>query len=738
MKSVSEIGRIFYYRVSDLLSSESERQLLWLPAAFACGIGVYFSLSAEPLFFLTLCTLTLAFFIVFDCRHSPKLFRTALFSAVLVFGFAAAQFRTLAVSAPSLKTASRTVTVTGKVVAAEPNAYGKIRVILENPTISGFEDWATPKKLRLTLKKGDPRPKTGETIRFDALLFPPSPPLISNGYDQAFALYFEGIGGTGFARTPYEKIAEAPPVETFGGFISETREAVNKALSENLPPDIAEVAKALTTGTTKGIPENIAQAYRDSGIAHLLSVSGLHMSLIAGFVFGAVRLLLSCFPAFALRYSTKKAAAAAALSATFVYLFISGNAVPAERSFIMIAFTFIAVFFDRRALSLVAAAWAAFFILLLRPESLLSVSFQLSFAAVVALVAAYEAGIDGFRKRLAAKEGLPFFLLSCLIALVATDIIAGTATAPFALYHFGRYPLYSLLGNLASSAVTGFVVMPFLMAGTILIPFGLEHLPYMIAGYGISFINLAAKCVAALPAAVIQTPAMPFWGLMCCVFGGLWMCLWKTKTRYKGLFPFVIGLISPVFYNAPDFLVSAGASVAAFKTADDKLMLPTGKADALSRRVWLEKNGQSAENAAGCFECFKGRGYRDSSVDFACDQGLCLFQKSGKTIAWTKSKRAFQRSCSENGRNIDLMFSGIPRERAECPHFPVINRTDSFRSGMNAVFIKDGKISLRNVAEDTGFRPWTAAYPELNLQREAFPFFHRSFYGFPVKARLKD
>lgn len=738
MKSVSEIGRIFYYRVSDLLSEESERQALWLPVAFACGIGVYFSLPFEPPFFLTLCASALVLFLSFDCRRSPKPFRASLFLTAFALGFAAAQFRTLDVSAPSLKTASRTVTVTGKVLSAEPNAYGKIRVILEKPTISGFEDWATPKKLRLTLKKGDTQPKTGETIRFDALLFPPSPPLISNGYDQAFALYFEGIGGTGFARTTHEKIAEAPHDKTFEGLISKTREAVNKALSENLPPDIAEVAKALTTGTTKGIPENIAQAYRDSGIAHLLSVSGLHMSLIAGGVFGVIRLFLACFPAFALRYSTKKAASAAALAAAFVYLFISGNAVPARRSFIMIAFAFTAVFFDRRALSLVAAAWAAFFILLFRPESLLSVSFQLSFAAVIALVAAYEAGIDGFRRRLAAKEGLPFFLLSCLIALVATDIIAGTATAPFALYYFGRYPLYSLLGNLASSAVTGFIVMPFLAAGTLLIPFGLECLPYRIAGYGIAFINFAAEKVADLPAAVIRTPAMPFWGLMCCVFGGLWMCLWKTKIRYKGGILFVLGLLSPVFYKSPDLLISPGASIIAFKTADGQLILPTGKADALARRVWLEKNGQAAENAEGCFECFKGRGYNDPTLAFGCEKGLCLLRKGGKTIAWTKGKRAFKRACSENGKEISIMFAGIPRFRAECPHFPVVNRTDSLKSGTNAVLIENGNLNVRSIAEETGFRPWTAAYPALNLKREAFPFVRGTPYGFPVKARMEN
>lgn len=737
MKTVADFARIFYYRLSDFLSDESERLPLWLPVAFAAGIGTYFSLNEEPYFFIVLCCFLLALFLLFDARKSPKYFFAALLLAAYVGGFACAQFRTISVSEPKFKTASKTVSVTGTVLNAETNAYGKNRVVLKNPFVSGYEEWAVPKKVRLTLKKGDPLPEIGEVISLKALLFPPSPPLIDEGYDQAEALYFEKIGATGFARSSYETIAKAPEKTDFASFVFKIRQSINDALSETLPPDISEVAKALTTGTTKAIPTQIADSYRDSGIAHLLSVSGLHMSLIAGAVFGCVRLLLACFPAFALRYSTKKTAAVVALTAAFFYLFISGNALPARRAFIMIAFVFTAVLFDRRALSLVAAAWAAFFILLLRPESLLSASFQLSFAAVVALISAYEAGIDKFRKHIAKKEGIPFFLISCVVALFATDIVAGIATAPYVLYYFGRYPLYSLLGNLASSAVTGFVVMPFLMAGTLLIPFGIERIPYEIAGYGIAFINEAAKRISELPAAVIQTPSMPFWGMLCCTLSGLWLCLWKSKARYYAVPFFILGLFSPSFHLMPDLLVSPGASIIAFKNEKGNLILPPGKSDALARRVWLEKNAQRETDANGCFECFKGSGYHDSVVDFSCQKGLCLLKKGDLTVAWTKGKRAFKRACDDYGEQIAVLFSGIPRHRADCKDFLTVNRTDSLRNGTISAVIKDGTVEIQSIAEKTGFRPWTAPFPMISPKSEILPFFEKS-YGFPVKARLQD
>ena len=736
MHTVSEICRICYYRVFDFLVSESERQFLWLPVCFASGIGVYFSLSSEPPFLWTVSGFIFSVFLLKDFGKTPKSYRLLLFLCTFFAGIAAAQIRSCHISAPCLKTPSRIVSVTGKVESAEQNAYGKIRVTLKNPLIRDFESWATPVKLRLTLKRGDVRPETGEIIRTDALLYPPAAPQIENGYDQAFALYFEKIGAVGTARTYHESLAPPPQKSGFKTFVQKMRDKINHALSKQLPKNQAEVAKALITGTKKGIPPEITRAYQDAGIAHLLSVSGLHMSLIAGFVFGFVRLVLAFFPSFALRYSTKKTAAVVALAVAFVYLCLSGNAVPARRAFIMLAFVLCAVFVNRRAVSLVATAWAAFLILLFRPETLLSAGFQMSFAAVVALVAAYEAGADVWRKKTAQKKGAAFFILSCIVAVAVTTLIASTATAPFAMFHFGRYPVYGLIGNLASSALTGCVVMPLLLAGTVLIPIGGEALPYKIAGYGVEFINFAAQKTAGLPFSVIRTPSMPVWGLLCSVFGGLWLCLWKTSVRKAGLVLFAFGMLSPLFYKAPDVLVSSGASVFAFKDGRGMLHFPTGKAGFPTRRVWLNKNAQPETNAEGCAECFKGSGFKDGRVDFVCENRICRFRTNGTVVGWTKSKRALKLLCSkQTERPPDILFSGVSIPELSCG-FPVIDRLETLQKGTHAVYIGKADVRIETVSDHTGFRPWTASYPVLSLKRALFPFANAPAFGHPVKARL--
>ena len=201
---------------------------------------------------------------------------------------------------------------------------------------------------------------------------------------------------------------------------------------------------------------------------------------MAGLVFALTRTALALIPATALYWNTKKIAAVISLITCFAYLHISGASYPAQRAFIMLAFALTAILFNRRALSIVSLSWSAFFILLFFPESLFSAGFQLSFAAVIALICSYEAGIAKYTRLLAKREGLFFYFISCLTAIALTTIIASFATAPFTIFHFKRLPVYSLIGNLLCSSITGIWIMPSLTAGTIMMPFGWEG-PFLIS-----------------------------------------------------------------------------------------------------------------------------------------------------------------------------------------------------------------------------------------------------------------
>ena len=174
------------------------------------------------------------------------------------------------------------------------------------------------------------------------------------------------------------------------------RDKINRRIDAVLPESTRNIGKALITGNSKGVPFETYQNYRNAGIAHILSVSGLHMSLLAGIVFFIIRTVLSLIPYVSLRWNTKKTASFCALMICFFYLQISGMSYAAQRAFIMVALMLSAVLLNRRPLSVVSVAWAAFFVLLFSPESLVSPGFQLSFSAVTALICVYETGIKKY------------------------------------------------------------------------------------------------------------------------------------------------------------------------------------------------------------------------------------------------------------------------------------------------------------------------------------------------------
>ena len=160
-----------------------------------------------------------------------------------------------------------------------------------------------------------------------------------------------------------------------------------------LPGDSGAIASALITGKRDAISTPVNDAMYISGLGHVLSISGYHMAVVAGLVFFVLRALFALMPAVAGRYPIKKWAALAALAAAAFYLVLSGAEVATQRSFIMIAIVLIGVMVDRPAITLRTLTVAALVVLLLTPEAIVHPSFQMSFAATLALVAGYERGL---------------------------------------------------------------------------------------------------------------------------------------------------------------------------------------------------------------------------------------------------------------------------------------------------------------------------------------------------------
>ncbi|MSO70783.1 MAG: ComEC/Rec2 family competence protein [Alphaproteobacteria bacterium] len=368
------------------------------------------------------------------------------------------------------------------------------------------------------------------------------------------------------------------------------RQVIYQRVTAALPGEDGALAAALMMGERGAMPKELITAMRDSGLQHLLSISGLHIGLIVGLVFFALRALLALVPAVALRFPIKKWAAGAATLAGFAYLLLSGSEVPAERAFLMTGIVLFGVFVDRIALSIGLLAWAAIGVLLLEPEALLGASFQLSFAAMLALIAAYEAIGPRLKLWLKTLPG-PTKLSLYVASMVVSSLVAGLSTGIIGLFHFNRIAVYGLAANAVAIPATSLWVMPWIIATFLLMPFGLEEYGLLPMSYGLDLINACARAVAAWPGATHLVPALDSWPLPLAALGLVWLCLWKRPWRLLGV-PVIagavfLGLRAP----PPDVLVSDDGGLVAVRAVGGGLLFSTTRSHGFDRLVWLERDG---------------------------------------------------------------------------------------------------------------------------------------------------
>ncbi len=314
------------------------------------------------------------------------------------------------------------------------------------------------------------------------------------------------------------------------------------------------IVAAFVTGKRDAISKEADKALTDSGLAHLLAISGLHIGLATGLIFFAVRGVLALWEPVALKYPIKKWAAACALGAGFFYLLLSGGGWSARRAFIMAAVIFIAIIADRRALSPRNVAIAACLILLVTPEALLHPGFQMSFAAVTALIAAYEWAAG--RADPDRSFSWPAKLKRYAIGIGVIDTIAAVATAPFALFHFNRVAIYSLPANMAAMPFMAFWIMPAAVLALFLTPLGLDAWAWRLSAAGVDTVLTVSTWVSSKPGAVSLTSQWPLAALLILTFGGFWLCLLSARWRYAGLTAIPITAIIVASTSSPDIFVA--------------------------------------------------------------------------------------------------------------------------------------------------------------------------------------
>ncbi len=683
-------------RVGRMPAAERDRWPLWLPVWFGAGVAFYFALASEPPGWLGPSGAAAAALLAWFWRRRPGLALPALLLGVASAGLATAQFQSARIAAPVLEKRIGPIGLTGRVASVEPLPSGH-RVFLDSIASPGLPGERTPERVRLKAYAIPAALRPGDPVSVRAVLSPPPGPAIPGGYDFARRAFFERLGAVGFTVAPL-RILDRGRADGFSWRIALAglRARVTARIHAALDPPTSAVAAALMTGQRKSIPADVLAAMRDAGLAHLLAISGLHIGLIAGILFFGLRFALAAAEPLALRHPIKKWAAAGALAGAFAYLLLSGATIPTQRAFLMLAVVLAAVFLDRAAISMRPVACAAMLVLLLAPESLVGPSFQMSFAAVIALVAAHEIiaprlalwRADGGRIR---RVGAYF------VGVAATTLIAGLATAPFAIHHFNRLALYGLAANLVAVPVTGLWIMPWAVCAFALMPFGLEPLALAPMGWGIDAVVAVARVVAGWPGAVAVLPALSPAGFALVVLGGLWLCLWRTGWRLAGAAAIVGGLAMLVSARTPDVLVNERGSLIAIRGEDGRLALSSTRRARYEGKAWLRHFGQRAAAP------WPGEG-GSGGGRFACDGLGCILRVHGSTVAIARSTAALDEDC----RIARLLIGVVPVPRRRCPGpVRVIDRFDLWRHGAHAIWIDRDRIRVRSVGEARGVRPWT-------------------------------
>ncbi len=688
-------------------TADRAQRFNWLPVLIGVGIGIYFALPLEPPAYVAIVTLVpLAIYLVVRWLEAPDLLvAVAACIAATGLGFTSAIVRVQLLSTVTLEQETRVVEVSGQILSAEPADKNRTRVLLDSARIDPQPRGAAPTRVRVSLAKAPDGLRPGEWIKVRAVLRPLPAPVAPGGYDFARTLWFDGIGAVGFSMGTTERIGAIEGdglLEQFSMWMAGVRQVTSDRIRSQLDARSGPIAVAFLTGERTLIAGDDQQAMRDSSLAHLLSISGLHMAL-AGFGFlAALRFIFALIPAIALNYPVKKWAAVAALFASFAYLLLSGSSIPAVRSFIMIAIAFIAIIADRPAISLRVVALSALFILIVTPESWIDPSFQMSFGAVVGLVSAFEWWRQRKRPEDSAPRGYFSRVVRVLGGTAATSFVAGFSSAPFAAYHFNRFANYGVAANLLVTPFVSFIIMPAGVIALLLMPFGLDGIPLRAMGWGIGVMLDIAHWVASWPGAAIMVDTMPTVALVLMTGGGLWLALWQAPWRLAGVALIVAGFVASFFGSAPDVIVAADGRNMAVRGGDGQLHLLSVRRDVFGAQMWLKRDADRREVKDVALGGDDG---------FVCDAAGCMAKIEGREdrrLLFARSPEALHDGCDQAAVIIDQTRGWRPPCGAPLLTVrPALLRDE----GAIALALDGEKIRWTSVARERGLRPWTGVAP---------------------------
>lgn len=675
------------------------RLVPWLAIAYGFGIVLYFSADREPAWWAAAAAACMSMAVTFLVRARPVAFPVALGIAAIACGFATGTLRGVYVSHPVLTYPASSVEISGFVEVREDRERSD-RIVIRVQKMDAARLSIKPERVRLSVRKGS-APPVGSFVTLKALLNPPLQPLRPGGYDFARDLYFQNIGASGFVLgriTTHPESGEKGLWLHYATAIANIRDGIDARIRAVLSGDRASIASALITGKRDAISTPVNEAMYVSSLAHVLSISGYHMAVVAGVVFFAIRAGLALIPALANRRPIKKWAAFGALIAAAFYLLLSGAEVATQRSFIMTSVVLIGVMLDRPALTVRTIAVAALIVLLFHPEAIVHPSFQMSFAATLALVAGYERGLPWFSSVPDTTLGARIALWGGreIVGLIVVSILAGLATTPYAAFHFHRIAPYGALANLLAMPIVSAWVMPAGILGVFALPFGFDGIFWRIMGGGIDWMIAVALWVAALPGAVGRINAFGIGPLLLGSAGLVLLCLMRSPLRWSGAAVAALACIWAVLTPAPDVYVSHDGQIAGVRSAQGGLSIIKTRNDDFTVKEWLAADADK-------------RAPRDQTLGegTACDGAGCIARlPDGAAVALSAHPASLEEDCLRAA--IVVTRRSVP---TVCGAL-AIDRTVSRAGGAIAIYRNGNSFEVLRARPQGQDRPWARAEAE--------------------------
>lgn len=708
---------------------------LLVPVFLACGVIFYFSLATEPDFYRPVAVVALTAACAVASRSWLRTHLCFMAALLCALGVLAAKVETWRAGTQMLGSEIQT-RLTGRLASLEEMENGRVRLTIDVISTAHPKLRYAPERVRLSARKVPPDMTAGSLITGYARLLPPTGPVRPDSYDFSFDSYFSGIGASGFflgnPKTVVPKTGageDAPSRTRLASAIENARESIADHIRGQIGGPEGEIAAALIVGVRAGIPDEINEAMRRTGIYHIISISGLHMALVAGTIMGLLRGAFALFPDFASRRPVKKYAAAAALFSIAAYLVFSGIVVAAERSFIMLAVMLVAVLFDRAALTMRNLAISAIAVILVSPHEVVGPSFQMSFAATAALVGAY-AGWSDYRAGRATsppprRSPLAFVTRKFLLGmggLAMTSIIAGSATALFAIWHFQRVSPLSLLANLAVMPIVSLIVMPFAVLSALVMPFGADGPFLYVMGKGLTAMIAISGWISerspidAVGLISIQSVLLVTIALVIATMATTWLRLAAVPFAFAGL-------LTVSDTRMPDVLISEDGHLVAMPIGGGELAINRVRSNEFTTDNWKRAVKSETIVEPETFEKGDARFDMDPAdlppgSPFYCSTGLCLARHpSGAIIAYAEDRKDAWRACAF--ATLIIVNDATAYDPCRNPLVLVVKKRQLARLGSAAVFFNQQSAIAPaeiNFAVEQPYRAW---HEQRRFSREA-------------------